>query len=98
MSVWVKAKGIAPQTKISLGFQSKDENLKYLGLRIPSTFITAENCTEWKQIVLTSKITPTGKWAKVRNILITLGVGGSTQPGVVLFDDFEIFTEETEEE
>ena len=98
MSVWVKAKGIAPKTKISLGFQSKDENLKYLGLQIPSTFITAENCTEWKQIVLTRKITPTGNWAKVRNILITLGVSGSTQPGTVLFDDFEIFTEETEEE
>lgn len=98
LSIFVKAEGVSPKTKISLGFQSKDENLKYLGLPIPSTFTTAENCTEWKQLVLTRKITTTGKWAKVRNILVTLGVSGSTEPGSVWFDDFEIFTEEADEE
>ena len=97
LSIFVKAKDVSPKTKISLGFQSKDENFKYLGLPIPSTFTIAENCTDWKQLVLTRKITTTGKWAKLRNILVTLGVGGSEQPGVVFFDDFEIFEEEAEE-
>ncbi len=97
LSVFVKAKGVAPKTKISLGFQSKDENFKYLGLPIPSTYTTAENCSDWKQIVLTRKITTQGKWAKLRNILITLGVSGNTEQGAVYFDDFEIFEEEAEE-
>ena len=47
--------------------------------------------------MLTRKITTTGKWAQVRTILVTLGVGASEQPGSVFFDDFEIFEEETED-
>lgn len=97
LSVWVKANGVDPKTRISLGFQSKDENLRYIGLPIPYTFITAENCTDWKQIVLTRKIPTTGNWGKLRNMLVTLAASGNNSKGEVLFDDFELFEEETEE-
>lgn len=96
-SVYVKAKGVEPKTRIALGFQSKDEKFKYIGLPIPSTFTTAENCSDWKQMVLTRKIPTEGKWGKVRNILVTLSASGANQQGEVLFDDFELFEEETEE-
>lgn len=96
LSIFVKTKGISPKAKISLGFQCKDENFKYLNVTYPSTFTTAENCSDWKQLVITRKIPTTGNWGKVRNILVTLGISGTAAPGTVWFDDFEIFTEETE--
>ena len=96
--VWVKAKGLSPNAKLSLSFQAQDENYKFLGLAIPSRTITAADCADWKQIVITRKIVPTGKWAKCRTILVTLGAGSSSTPGTAYFDDFEFFEEEDEEE
>ena len=98
LTVFVKAQNLDPQTKLSLSFQAQDEKCKFLGLPIPSRSFTAAECADWKQIIITRKITPTGKWEKCRNVLVTLGVGYSSKPGTAWFDDFEFFVDETEEE
>lgn len=94
----VKTKDLDPDAKVSLSYQAQDEKQRFLGLPIPSRAYTAAECTDWKQIVITRKITNTGKWAKCRNFLVTLGASGSIKPGTVWFDDFEFFVEETDEE
>ena len=98
LTVFVKAQNLDPQTRLSLSFQAQDEKCKFLGLPIPSRSFTAAECADWKQIIITRKITPTGKWEKCRNVLVTLGVGYSSNPGTAWFDDFEFFVDEAEEE
>ena len=98
LTVFVKAKDLDPNTKLSLSFQAQDQNLKFLGLTIPSRAFLAAECADWKQIILTYKVPNTGRWEKCRTLLVTLGVGTSKTPGAAWFDDFEFFVEETEEE
>lgn len=98
LTVFTKAENLSPNTKLSLSFQAQDQNLKFLGLTIPSRSFTAAECADWKQIVLTYKVPNTGKWAKCRTLLVTLGVGSSQTPGAAWFDDFEFFVDEAEEE
>ena len=98
LTVFVKAKDLDPNTKLSLSFQAQDQNLKFLGLTIPSRAFTAAECADWKQIILTYKVPNTGRWEKCRTLLVTLGVGTSKTPGAAWFDDFEFFVEENEEE
>ncbi len=98
LTVFAKTKGLDPKTKISLSFQAQTKDFKFLGLAIPSRSYNAEECSDWKQIVLTYKVPNTGRWANCRTLLVTLGLGTSKVPGTVWFDDFEFFVDETDEE
>ena len=97
MVVYAKAKDLDPNATLSLSYQAQDEKYKFLSLPIPSRAFKASECADWKQIVITRKIIPTGRWEKCRNILVTLSVSGSSK-GSALFDDFEFFVDENDEE
>lgn len=90
--VYVRAKDIAPDSKITLGFQGQDEKRNFLGTGVQSTFLKGENVPidGWKRMVLSFKIPETGKWEKTAILLCTLGISDAAS-GQVFFDDFEFF-------
>ena len=93
--VYVRAKGIAPDSQIALGFQGQDENKRFLGTGVQSARLKGENVPTdgWKRIVLSFIIPETGKWKKAAQLLCTLAVANAAS-GQVFFDDFEFFQAE----
>jgi hypothetical protein len=93
--VYVRAKDVAPDSKITLGFQGLDAKSNFLGAGVQSTFLKGENVPSdsWKRMVLSFKIPETGKWEKVAILLCTLGIADAAS-GQAFFDDFEFFQAE----
>jgi|GEM_PF-3503209 len=89
--VWVKAEGLTADAKISLAFQGKDAEKKFLGTPVMETVLLDADIVEgWQRRVLTFTVPNEGLWAKTAFLLCTIGVQKSPQ-GRVLFDDFEFF-------
>lgn len=95
--VFVKNLSLAPQARISFGVQPLNAKRQFLGLPQRTTAVTAAECGDWKRLVLTVKIPNTGKWAQTAMMLVTMSASRSSE-GSVIFDDFEFFEEENEEE
>ena len=93
--VYVRAKDIAADSKVALGFQGQDEKKHFLGTGVQSARLKGENVPTdgWRRIVLTFIIPETGKWKKAARLLCTLGLS-NTASGQVFFDDFEFFQAE----
>ncbi|OGV78581.1 MAG: hypothetical protein A3K19_32090 [Lentisphaerae bacterium RIFOXYB12_FULL_65_16] len=90
--VYVRAKDMAPDSEIALGFQCQDEEKHFLGTGVQSTVLKGEQVPGdgWKRMVLSVKILETGKWEKAAQLLCTLGVSNAAS-GQAFFDDFEFF-------
>lgn len=93
--VYVRAKEMEPGSRVSLGFQGMDENKKFLGVDVKSTFLKAEDVPSdgWRRMVLSFIVPETGKWERAAILLCTLGIADATT-GHVYFDDFEFFQTE----
>ena len=90
--VYVKGKGIAPDSEITLGFQGQDQNRRFLGTGVQSALLKGEKVPTdgWKRIVLSFIIPKTGKWGEAALLLCTFGISNAAS-GQVFFDDFEFF-------
>lgn len=72
-----------------MAFQGRDANSLFLGLP-PQSANLAKPCNEkWEELNLCFKIPEQGKWAEMRNLLVTLTVQ-KVKGGKVWFDDFEL--------
>ena len=95
--VFVKNDGLTPAAKISMGIQALNAKNLFLGFAPRSVSTAASACEDWKRLVINFKVPTTGKWAQCRKMLVTLSASGSVH-GSALFDDFEFFEAEKEEE
>lgn len=95
-TVFVKSKGLAPDSVLSMGIQAQNAKRIFLGLPSKSAQMKADACSdEWKRLVLTFRVPKEGKWQQCAYMLITLGLR-TNQPGIALFDDFEYFNSKEE--
>jgi len=89
--VWVRAENLTADANVSLSFQGKDAEMKFLGTAVMETVLPERDIVEgWQRRVLTFTVPHEGSWAKARFLLCTFGVRKSSQ-GRVLFDDLEFF-------
>ena len=90
--VYVRARNLAPDSEVTLGFQGQDGNRRFLGTVVQSALLKGENVPidGWKRIVLSFIIPETGKWGKAELLLCTFGIAKAAS-GQVFFDDFEFF-------
>ena len=84
---WVKAEGLDPDAKVSMGFQGKDEKFIFLGTPVISTDFQVKECRDWKRLLLSFTVPKEGRWARCANLMVTIGVGGRIA-GELLVDDF----------
>ena len=94
--VFVKAVDVPDDMGISLGIQGLDSQNKFLGLPLRSSKTTADQCREWKRLVITFKIPTTGKWAQCAKMLVTMG-GRTPEKGFLYFDDFAFIPSDDED-
>ncbi|MBT3374965.1 MAG: hypothetical protein HN742_17990 [Lentisphaerae bacterium] len=93
--VYVRGKGLAPDSRVAIGFQGQDAKKRFLGTGVQKALLQGEAVPTggWKRIVLSFIIPQTGKWEKAALLLCTLAVSNATS-GQVFFDDFEFFQAE----
>ncbi len=87
--VFVRSQNISPDARITMVFQGKDANSLFLGLPPQSANLEKPSDEKWEELNLRFKIPAQGKWAEVRNLLVTLSVQNA-KDGKVWFDDFEL--------
>jgi len=87
--VWVKTVNRPAGGRVTLSFQAQDKAVRFLGLPPRSALLPDSAAGDWQPLTLKLAVPTTGKWAKTRNLLVTLGTKDS--PGSsVWFDDFRI--------
>ena len=75
--------------RVTLSFQAQDKAAHFLGLPPQSVLLPDGAAKDWRSLALSFTVPKAGKWAKTRNLLVTLGTKDS--PGSsVWFDDFQI--------